>query len=256
MRHDCKDDQSFRTVEAAQEEDTIRPFGPSSHWQRMCQDEEASRPLLHDLCLETRLAQQGKARLHPVVDEKGQMITTGQSDTVADKDRMLFAMRDYVEFKLYDHKRWLQREKTILAVILAYSLLQLHESSWWQSLWNPQSPALRRNAHLHALGVVLLELYLNRSTKEVVDAPGGIDYRGVAQDLLEEHSDDINMTTEYIRAVRFCLSPHPNPYSGSFSFEDEGFREIFYSEVISMLEDNLVSRFEADNSIWRDERIE
>jgi len=255
---------------------------------------------LQDICKESQLAQKSKAHLQLVVDEKGEVYTTqrGRLNTSPETDSVQSLCEVMSNFQLYDHKRWLHREKAILAVILAYSLLQLHESSWWQSLWNsrsisflslnfpklttchspdqriklrrpftrsmveaglspspPPSPSqpTRKNAHLHALGIVLLELYLNRSIKDDVDAQGGSDYRGVAHDLLEEHSDDINMTAEYARAVRFCLSPHPNPYSGSFSFEDKGFREIFYSEVISMLEDNLKSRFEVNDSIWVDD---
>lgn len=73
----------------------------------------------------------------------------------------------------------------------------------------------------------------------------------MAIDLLEEHADDMTMTLEYTRATRFCLSPHPNPFSGSFSFEDQGFREIFYNEVIVNLENNLMARFEvADNELY------
>jgi hypothetical protein len=96
--------------------------------------------------------------------------------------------------------------------------------------------------------VVLLELYLNRPIEpdvaNQIATYGSADYRGIAIDLLEEHSDDLAMTAEYNRATRFCLSPHLNPYSGSFSFEDQGFREIFYNEVIVNLEDNFKARFE------------
>jgi hypothetical protein len=254
---------------------------------------------LHDICKESQLAKKSHTRLQLVVDERGEVYTTGLGQSASgDKpsgDPILSLCEVMANLKLYDRKRWLHREKAILAVILAYSLLQLHESSWWQTLWNSRSiaflglgaadlavcrspdqrirlrrpftrstipgagslespgPKQRKNAHLHALGVVLLELYLNRSIKDDVDAQGGSDYRGVAQDLLEEHSDDMNMTAEYLRAVQFCLSPHPNPYSGSFSFEDEGFRELFYSEVISLLEDNLTARFDVNSSIWRDD---
>ena len=190
--------------------------------------------------------------------------------------------------QIYESKRWLHREKSILAVTLAYSLIRLHESPWLQNQWNsdninfvdekksgqvverfqlrrpftrskvkpvlaeascPTSStecsapngtraaningprprrAVHRNAHLHALGVVLIELYLNRSIEPDVASHaatyGAADYKSVAIDLLEEHSDDMAMTAEYNRATRFCLSPHPNPYSGSFSFEDQGFR--------------------------------
>ncbi|KIW30686.1 hypothetical protein, variant [Cladophialophora immunda] len=251
---------------------------------------------LHDICKETQLAQQSKAPLQLVIDEKGDLytISSAQSSiTPPVQDPVLSLWEVMSNFKLNDRKWWLQREKAILAVILSYSLLQLHESSWWQTLWNSEgisfhgvgssnltagrSPdqrirlrrpfarsviteadvsggpgaAPRRNAHLHALGIILLEIYLDRPIKDDVDAVGGTDYRAVAQDLLEKHSDDMDMTPEYLRGIRFCLCPHPNPYSGSFSFVDKGFREIFYTEVISLLEDNLMSRFEVNDTIWQ-----
>lgn len=256
---------------------------------------------LQDICKENETAQKSNTCLRLFIDEKDHLYAAhGQGSGVSVKaDPMLSLCEVMSNFKIYDHKRWLHREKAILAVILAYSLPQIHESSWWQSLWDSNSisflgtcppdftkysspdqriklrkpftfstvadahaspspgktSAPRRNAHLHALGVVLLEIYLNRSIKADVDAQGnsGNDYRAVALDLLEEHSDDINMTPKYLRAVQFCLSPHPNPYSGSFSFKDKGFREIFYSEVVSMLEENLMSRFDMSDSVWSED---
>ena len=257
---------------------------------------------LIDICKERNLVQQNKGRLQLLVDEKGEVYTVHESPRTQmppEGDQVLSLCDLMSTLQLYDRKTWLHREKAILAVILSYSLLQLHESSWLQSQWNSESITFldlglgdlissrspdqrvrlrqpytrsiassssnstsshtgtrqpkRRNAHIHALGVVLLELYLNRSIEEDVAAQGGSDYRSVAQDLLEEHSDDFTMKPEYLCAVRFCLSPHPNPYTGSFSFEDEGFREIFYVEVISRLEDNLMANFGINDSFWQNE---
>lgn len=254
---------------------------------------------LGDICTQAKLATAKNCAVYLYVDEKEEVYTQHQEGrlSIQSSSQQLVSLTEVMSrLQIYDHKRWLHREKSILAVTLAYSMLQLHESPWLQTQWNsdtiafldessictcaneqfklrrpftrsqvtpPPSPSLnssttnpsarkplRRNAHLHALGVVLLELYLSRSIEPDVIAQGGTDYRGVAQDLLEEHSDDMAMTAGYLRAVRFCLSPHPNPYSGSFSFEDSGFREIFYSEVIGMLEENLMARFEVGESIW------
>jgi hypothetical protein len=258
-----------------------------------------SMKILGDICNEAKLAQATKCGLYLYVDDKEEVYSepSGPDLPPAIDCQQLLSLTDVMsKLKLYDHKKWLHREKSILAVTLAYSMLQLHESPWLQGQWNsnsisfvdesntcncinerfklrrpftrsqvqtiqnassnsststltPSKPA-RRNAHLHALGVVLLELYLNRSIELDVQASGTSDYRGIAQDLLEEHADDITMSPEYHRAVSFCLSPKPNPYSGSFSFEDRGFREIFYSEVIGMLEENLMARFEVEEGIW------
>ena len=257
-----------------------------------------SMKILGDICKEAKIAQSTKCGLLVYVDGKEDVYTEHQKPNVApslDSHQLLSLTEVMSKLQIYDHKKWLHREKSILAVTLAYSMLQLHESPWLQTHWNSNNisfvdetdscncinerfklrrpftrsqvqalqassatstssastlkPA-RRNAHLHALGVVLLELYLNRSIEPDVQATGTNDYRGFAQDLLEEHADDITMSAEYHRAISFCLSPKPNPYSGSFSFEDRGFREIFYTEVIGMLEENLTARFEVGEGIW------
>lgn len=67
----------------------------------------------------------------------------------------------------------------------------------------------------------------------------------------DEISQNADMSLEYKRAIRFCLWPYPNPKSGSFSFEDQGFRELFYSEVIMNLENDMEARFEvADHELY------
>ena len=50
-----------------------------------------------------------------------------------------------------------------------------------------------------------------------------------------------------IRKPRTCR------YSGSFGFQDRGFRDVFYTEIISMLEGNLANRVEAGDRIWEAE---
>lgn len=87
------------------------------------------------------MAQKSKACLQLVVDEKGEVYTTqgGRLNTSPETDPVQSLCEVMSNFQLYDHKRWLHREKASLAVILAYSLLQLYESSWWQSLWNSRN---------------------------------------------------------------------------------------------------------------------
>ena len=214
---------------------------------------------LGDICTETLLAQRNNARLQITVNEKGEMYAshsnlsqTGAQPTQTDP---VISLCDVMtRLKIYDRKRWLHKEKAIPAVILSHSLLQLHNNSWLQQIWDSdsigflglgqvgslyaspdtryklrrpytraivadrasESPSsqpstVRRNAHLHALGIVLLELYPNHSIKDGVNGTRAVDSRSLGQDVLEEHSDDISMTAEYLRAIRFCLSPHPQP---------------------------------------------
>lgn len=200
-------------------------------------------------------------------------------------------------------KKWVHRESSILAVILAvilaYSLMRLHESPWlsspltsdsisflddWQSeAHDTERVKLRRpfthsqvsasagapeinccrqfktilphrNANLHALGVILLELHLNRSldpdVQRRIDEGGSADYRSVAIAVLEDYSTDMNMTPFYNRAICFCVAPRPSPENRTFNFEDQGFREIFYNEVITNLEENLRARFEVEKDFF------
>lgn len=240
------------------------------------------------------MAKQRSSRLELILDENGDLYTAGDqpnSSTAKPVDCMLTLTEVMDKFQIYDHKRWLHKEKAILAVVLAHSLPQVHESSWWQSLWDANSISFlgadpsqvtsssdpdqriqlrrpftmsnvaqaqrssalsnskpHRNAHLHALGIVLLEIYLNQPIS--ILAAGNADFRSVASNLLDEHSDDITMTSEFLCATRFCLHPSPNPTSGSFSFHDKGFREMFYEHVILELETHLASVFKVDSSIW------
>ena len=224
---------------------------------------DAGRKKLQHICQAGRIVQQSRTLVELTVDEKDQLYTVQKKTptTATHTDSMMSLTQVMESFKLHDRKRWLHHEKAILAVVLAHSLPQVHESSWWQSLWDsnnisflgtsavaaaqqnpdqriklwkpftmspisynnvlPGSTTVpRKNAHLHALGIVLLEIYLNQSVQPSASAQNqpGLDRRNLALDLLEEHSDDHNMTPECLSAMQFCLSPRPNPYSGSFSF--------------------------------------
>ena len=196
-------------------------------------------------------------------------------------------------FRPFSEKKWLHKEKAILSVILAYSMLQIHESPWLTQSWSAKhiqflehssfTPSqlsarsqlkLRRpyvstflssssvcarlvsnqpqNHCLVALGVVLLELYLNRTIhgddRELISHQ----IRYIAIELLEESADNLTMTPEYYKAIQFCLVPKPDPHSRRVGFDDVGFREIYYREVIVQLEEHLRSRFETTDQIWNE----
>lgn len=100
----------------------------------------------------------------------------------------------------------------------------------------------------------MLEIYLTRSLEpdfqKQIQQFGSTDCRSVAMNVLEECSKEYAMMPMFSSAVRFCLFPYPNPKSGSFSFDDQGFREIFYNEVVVNLEENLRYRFEVDEEYF------
>ena len=123
------------------------------------------------------------------------------------------------------------------------------------SLPIPQtSREVHSNRHLHALGIILLELYLGRSIEADVTAAGDIDYCHVAQSLLVKHHDEADMTPDYYRAVHFCLSPRPST-NMSFSFEDQSFRELYYTGVIRSLEEDLKQKFEIEDNFWEEDDL-
>ena len=253
---------------------------------------------IQDICALTNRAHLSKDRVHLVVDEAGELCTRPGAQSDKRNNEPLSSLYDLLQnLKIHELKRWIQPEKPILAVILAYSLLQLHESSWWQSAWSSSSisfletggqaqlikspdyrlklrrpftrsmlsnggaspspsPLSHKNEHLHAFGRVLLELHLCRSIQPEIDAhlqAGGKadDACVVLQRLLQNAADDITMTGQMSQAIRFCLFPNPNPRNRSFSFGDEGFREIFYTEVIANLEEHLGTMCEDVEQIWK-----
>ncbi|KAK5065032.1 hypothetical protein LTR84_000867 [Exophiala bonariae] len=67
-----------------------------------------------------------------------------------------------------------------------------------------------------------------------------------------QHTDDDVMAPDYHCAVHFCLSPRPSD-NMSYSFEDEGFRELYYTEVIRSLEEDAKCKLEIKDSDWREE---
>ena len=57
-----------------------------------------------------------------------------------------------------------------------------------------------------------------------------------AGDLLEDLYEYHDMTREYYDAVRFCIFPDPNPDSRRYTFDDKGFREKYFMEVVVPLD--------------------
>jgi hypothetical protein len=190
----------------------------------------------------------------------------------------------------FANKKWLIRERLILAVISAYSALQLHESPWLQSglssnqlffsehgaqfsaaaaragntlgqpyissdVWGtpqtlPMTSQFHRNTSLLSLGIVLLELHLNRSVQSSNTDLAALKLQ--AMDLLQEHYDDYSMSPCYYEAVRFCLFPKPDPSTRLIKFSDQAFREIYYRNVILPLEEELHENFEIGQTFWDD----
>ncbi len=194
-------------------------------------------------------------------------------------------------FAQFANKKWLIREKLIFAVISAYSALQLHDSPWLQSgltskqLFFPERGALfiaatateagnalgqpyissdvwgtpqilptasrtHRNIHLLSLGIMLLELHLNRPVQSHNTDLAALKLQ--AMDLLQEHYDDSSLSQCYYEAVRFCLFPKPDPSTRLIEFSDQGFREMYYREVILPLEEELHENFEIGQKFWDD----
>jgi hypothetical protein len=252
------------------------------------------RKSLEDICAAIQSAHESKLQLEILIDHEEKVwemamtpakVAKTSSCQFTSLENLLSLSRPFSE------KKWLHKEKAILAVVLAYSMLQLHESPWLSQSWSAKhiyflenssfsssrlsatsqlklrrpyvSTALElssvrssfaviqpRNHCLIALGVVLLELYLNRTIREDDQELVSHDIRYMAIDLLEESADNFTMTPEYYKAIQFCLFPKPDPHSRKVSFDDVGFREIYYKEVIVQLEEHLRSRFETTDKIW------
>lgn len=191
-------------------------------------------------------------------------------------------------FTPFANKKWLIREKLILAIISAYSALQLHESPWLQSClsskqlffsehgaqfsasvaaqagnalgqpyigsdaWSmpqnsPMTSQFHRNTSLLSLGIMLLELHLNRAVRSSNNDLSTLKLQ--AMDLLQ-HYDDYSMSPYYYEAVRFCLFPKPDPSTRLIEFSDQAFREIYYRNVILPLEEELYENFEIGQTFW------
>ncbi|KAK5454988.1 hypothetical protein LTS15_005708 [Exophiala xenobiotica] len=261
--------------------------------------------ILKGICQAAKLAQTKNSVLEVIVDPESDAIYSSQARDVPpvapteqqQQNQQLVNLTEAMnKLSVYCRKRWLNKDKLILAITLAYSLLQLHKSRWLEAQWNSNSisfvedcgpcaaaedvhqlrrPFTRSQAtavaaayantattstsylhadlhaitYLNALGVILLELFLNRSieTDDMASNANNLCY--TAQDLLMKHSDDDNMSPDYFRAVHFCLAPRPSD-NMSYRFEDEGFRELYYTEVIRSLEEDAKSKFELQESDW------
>ena len=248
---------------------------------------------LEDLCKAVHVAHQGNLSLEIFIDEQEKVWGEAIKSTGIERAPDFLTLESFLAtFNKFSSKIWLHREKAILAVLLAYSLLQLHSSPWLMEEWTSKSiffldsgsgfstgrplasaqfklrhpyvtrpldtssatagherlvKSRARNHHLLALGMALLELYLNRS---ILDEHPFEDIRNVGCEILEENADSVNMSQSYYEAVRFCLLPGPDPVSRSYSFEEAGFRELYYKEVIVHLENDLNERFEVSDKIW------
>lgn len=101
---------------------------------------------------------------------------------------------------------------------------------------------------LFALGIILLELHLNRSIgQDIVGVP---DVRVYTMDLLESCYQDLSMSNNYYDAVFFCLHPKPDPQTRRISFDEPGFRERYYEEVTGRLEAQLAREYDVGQSFW------
>jgi hypothetical protein len=256
---------------------------------------------LGEICDAIRAAHDDKLPLQIYIDNEERVWELDKAESGPDSQhfhQLLSLEHILSDIAPYNHKRWVAREKAILAVILAYSLLQLHEIPWLPPEWNtrhisflnnkihhnsPKPPdyevqlrspyinkrlmmvatdslasisaagsgrTTHRNPCLLALGVLLLELYLNRTIEEDLKRNSDSDTRSVALAILDDISDNSDLTFEYQEAVRFCLSPTPDPFSRSYSFKDPGFREQYYDRVIIMLECHLGSKCQINERTW------
>ncbi len=103
------------------------------------------------------------------------------------------------------------------------------------------------NAHDHpvpgllALGVVLLELHLNRPVTDHGTAASPNMRLTVLKEL--DKSDDMGMN--YHNAIAACLVPcMVSCYTKHRDFGDSGFRQWYYQHVVSRLKDHLSENFD------------
>lgn len=251
------------------------------------------RKALQEICAASHAARERNLRLELLIDPQTNLWedTTEENPTRLMTSEFVTLEKLLLQFPQYYNKRWLAKEKAILAVILAHSLLQLHESEWLHRSWNkkhisflrdrgfnftkparfnlerpyvstqisklevpvefgPANDSISLANHpvpsLLALGVLLLELHLNRA----IDAEP-TDLRSHLLELLHECGDDMTMEASYHQVMCFCiyLSPLP-PSRASRSFDDAGFRDWYYHQVIEPLEDILRENFEVGQEDW------
>ena len=244
------------------------------------------RTALDDICTAIRNAHVKNLHMELMIDGEsklwGATISKGArlcgAPTAVTLDSLLTA------FSQYSRKRWLAKEKAILAVILSHSLLQLQGSQWLNSDWRAEHVSfLRHNsispANARSFGLEQPYLSANitpsKDSQTIVrDEPTQSGSYGHPMPsllalgvlLLELHQDaSIETTTmedlqtkslkllmscsdemerTYYDVISFCLFLSPAPPTSERTFEDARFRDHYYQQVIIPLEDILTENFE------------
>ncbi|PYH85260.1 putative subtilisin [Aspergillus uvarum CBS 121591] len=188
------------------------------------------------------------------------------------------------------------KTKRILAVILGYAVLYLHETPWLPPSWDPssilffhttssaiplkpfiQTQLARDHAvaspetsildpddfdpddldpddimihqcpHLVTLGIVLMELYLATSFKELAEKYGvslNDRTRPIDAELVfEQCKNEIPENSQFHYAVKKCLDPKVWEDNNGARLSDNALKAAIYQEVVSPLEDELSQAF-------------
>lgn len=248
---------------------------------------------ISDICSAVEAARNANKHVALAIDELKGLWETENSPTrtspPANPSLSLEAL--FPAFVPIANKKWLMREKLILAVISAYSTLQLHDSPWLQSglsskklffsesgaqfsaaaaseagnalrqpyissdIWGtPQTLSTIAPTHRNRnlLSLGIMLLELHLNQSVQCQDTGQAALQLQAIDLLQEHYDDYSLSPCYYEAVRFCLFPKPDRSTRLMEFYDQGFREMYYRKVISPLEEELHEKFEIGPKFWDD----
>ena len=273
----------------------IDPIPQGSGQGSAASKDRAGWSQFREICEAVEKAQKSDCRSHLAIDCQQQLWEVDAAPRSSSSTlHGLINLGDCLErLSSQSQKRWLHQEKAILATILAYSLLQLHDSAWLKGWWSIQqivflynegtnldsvktsikgfrlckpyfSAPLKndmprsefwgrhRNPCLFALGIILLELYNNAPLAFAAPTAPSQDIRIKVGDFLEDSYENHDMTREYYDAVRFCIYPDPNPESRQYTFDDKGFREKYFMEVVVPLEADLRTKVVSfqDHKFW------
>ena len=92
--------------------------------------------LLTDICSAVKDASIGRRRLEMLIDDNHKLWDLLSTEEATVKAYQTLSLHDCLQaFPRYAHKRWLPKQKAILAATLAHSLLQLHDSPWLRHDW-------------------------------------------------------------------------------------------------------------------------
>ncbi|MCJ1316945.1 hypothetical protein MMC15_002266 [Xylographa vitiligo] len=105
-------------------------------------ENKSSRKALEDVCAAIKHAFVNDKPLELIINDKNQVWEVPQQNlckwNIPREPKILTLQSILSEFPQYLKKRWLAKEKAILAVVLAHSLLQLHESIWLRRYWTTE----------------------------------------------------------------------------------------------------------------------